>query len=138
MIQGIQRGVWSKELLDIFPDEGKKLSPKSVSDAVIRYVRFSDLSRPTSITKSEKIMEPSSTEAKIKDLLFYLDYQFQHSLIINGFEVDFLIGKSLILEYNGFHHYYTNHDPLKLTLRDIWKREILKKRGFLFCCISFQ
>lgn len=71
-------------------------------------------------------------------MLYYLDYQFKSNLYINGFEVDFLIGKNLILEYNGFHHYCTNYEQLKPNFKHSWKKHIFQKRGFVYCDISFE
>ena len=42
-----------------------------------------------------------------------LDYIYRSNVLINGFEVDYLLGDNLIVEYNGFQHYCPNYEGLR-------------------------
>ena len=54
---------------------------------------------------------------------------------VNGFEVDYILGDKLIVEFNGNHHYLINSSSKVLTARDEWKHRFLQERGFVVCDI---
>jgi hypothetical protein len=56
---------------------------------------------------------------------------------IFGFEIDFLIGRKVILEYNGYSHYCIN-SPEKLTKYFKYKYSRLERMGFLVNLIDFS
>lgn len=58
-------------------------------------------------------------------------------MLINQYEVDFLINKQLIVEYNGHHHYSINSQKMAPTRKELWRIDILKKRKFIVCSIPY-
>jgi hypothetical protein len=53
-------------------------------------------------------------EIKIGKILGDLSYVFEENMVINGTEIDFLINKNIILEFNGMFHYKINSRIPKL------------------------
>lgn len=56
---------------------------------------------------------------------------------LSGFEVDFLIGRNIVLEYNGYSHYPIN-DPYKLTQYFAWKYRKLAELGCQLVLIQWR
>lgn len=79
--------------------------------------------------KAASLPYASNSEAKIGRYLQETGYQFLAGPKIFGYEVDFIVGKHVIVEYNGFKHYYINA-PTRLTRLYEWKYDRLRRMGF--------
>jgi hypothetical protein len=79
----------------------------------------------------------SNTEIKIHNYLKELGYNFVAGPLINGFEVDFLIGDRIVLEYNGCSHYCINR-PKELRRYNKYMYRRLEEMGFQVNQIEFD
>ena len=77
-------------------------------------------------------------EKDIINILEGYQYDFRSNVLINGYEVDALVGGRLIIEYNGFHHYAINSSKLVQSLYDDWRVRIFKQRRFIVSSIPYE
>lgn len=56
-------------------------------------------------------------ETDIINILEGYQYDIESNVLINDYEVDVLLGKTLVIEYNGHHHYVINSDQLVPTIK---------------------
>ncbi len=65
-------------------------------------------------------------------------YIVSENVLVNGYEVDFLINSKLVVEFNGPHHYIINSKKLFPTAKDRWKEHTLRRRNFTISSIPFS
>lgn len=107
----------------------KELMKKKLPENYLKAIYFNDyISIPNRIQKAQT--NKVKTQNEFSNILEGYGYDFQSNILINNYEVDFVIGNKMILEYNGHHHYIINSKKLISTAKDKWKQYILQKRNF--------